>query len=263
MIFSFDLISDLHVDSWDGRFDWTGQPTSPYCVVAGDIARDRALVIDTLEHLGGIYKGVFYIDGNAEHKDYAGDLSQSYKELHALTQNIPNVVYLQDNVVIINGVAILGTNGWWSYDFDPDIDMDQCIRWVQEKDGISQSDAVNISGVGYNDAAYMMNSVSKLQTHKDVKAIVMVTHTVPAPWLIKHDLDLIDTWRFNSMGNRHMNLAFGEDTENKIKTWCFGHYHRPVDMERNGVRYVNNCRGRGDTQYANHTYYPKRITVKF
>jgi hypothetical protein len=65
------------------------------------------------------------------------------------------------------------------------------------------------------------------------------------------------------MGNRHVQLAFGEDTENKIKTWCFGHYHRPVDMIRNGVRYVNNCRGRGDTEFAQPTYFPKRITVKF
>ena len=82
MNFSFDLISDLHIETWGSRFDWTGQPTSQYCVVAGDIARDRALVIDALEHLGTVYQGVFYIDGNDEHKDYGGNLSQSYKELH-------------------------------------------------------------------------------------------------------------------------------------------------------------------------------------
>ena len=70
MIFNFDLISDIHRETWN-HFDWTGQPTAPYCIVAGDIARDRALVIDTLEQLSEVYQGVFYIDGNDEHKDYA------------------------------------------------------------------------------------------------------------------------------------------------------------------------------------------------
>ena len=46
MQFAFDLISDLHVETWDS-FDWTGQATSPYCVVAGDVARDRQRLLDT------------------------------------------------------------------------------------------------------------------------------------------------------------------------------------------------------------------------
>ena len=261
MIFSFDLISDLHRETWT-NFDWEGQPTAPFCVVAGDIARDRALVIDTLEQLSEVYQGVFYIDGNDEHKDYAENLDQSYQELEALIKQIPKVVYLQDNVVIINGVAILATNGWWSYDFDPNLEVDQSVQWLQQKNNISQEAAMNYNGVGYHDAAYMINSVSKLQRDKDVKAIVLVSHTVPAAWIIEHDLELIDTWRFNSMGNRHLAYALAEDTERKIKTWCFGHYHRPVDVEKNGIRYVSNPRGKGTTEYSQAAYFPKRITVK-
>jgi hypothetical protein len=36
-----------------------------------------------------------------------------------------------------------------------------------------------------------------------------------------------------------------------------------VDRDRNGIRYVNNCRGRGDSEWYQHAYYPKRITVDF
>ena len=50
MTVSFDLISDLHVETWDS-FDWTGQATSPYCVVAGDVARNRDRLLEALEHL--------------------------------------------------------------------------------------------------------------------------------------------------------------------------------------------------------------------
>jgi hypothetical protein len=43
----------------------------------------------------------------------------------------------------------------------------------------------------------------------------MVTHTVPDPALIAHDIDLDGTMRFNTMGNRLMMQAMAADTENK------------------------------------------------
>ncbi len=258
----FDLISDLHIETWPD-FDWTGQPTSPYCVVAGDVAQDPELVYDTLTHLGQCYQGVFYIDGNDEHKYQLNDLGSSYQELNRMLNKIKNVVYMQDNVVIINGVALLATNNWWSYDFDDSLDYDQSLAWYSDKNNLLEDQAAGIGGIAFNDAAYMINSVKKLQTHQDVRAIAMITHTVPTPVLIKHDPDLVDTWRFNCMGNRHTHLALKEDTEHKIKVWCFGHYHRSVDQTINGVRYVNNCRGRGDTPWKQSAYYPKRITVDF
>jgi hypothetical protein len=116
-------------------------------------------------------------------------------------------------------------------------------------------------GVAYNDAAYMINSVRKLQTHQEVGAIVIVSHTVPAPWVISHDPDLVGNWRYNGMGNSHITRAIDEDTEDKIKTWCFGHYHRPVDREFGGINYVSNPRGRGNTDWCQRAYYPKRIEI--
>jgi len=261
MTFAFDLISDLHVETWD-NFDWTGQATSPYCVVAGDVARNRERLLSTLEHLGQCYPGgVFYVDGNEEHKDYLDDLGASYRDLAKDISRIKNVVYVQDNVIVINGVALIGTNAWWTYDFDPDIDVDTSIQSIQDHCGITNSAATNIMGVAYNDAAYLINTVHKLQTHRDIGAIVIVSHTVPAPWIISHDTDLVGNWRYNGMGNSHITRAVDEDTEDKIKVWCFGHYHRPVDRELGGIRYVSNPRGRGDTEWCQRVFYPRRIVI--
>ena len=260
MNFSFDLISDLHVESWPD-FDWSDQATSPYCVVAGDVARDRDVLIETLTHLGQCYAGVFYVDGNEEHRYYLDDLKASYQDLTDQVSQIKNVVYMQNHVVIINKVAILATNGWWTYDFDPALDANQSIAWYKDYVGISTQSAGAICDVAYHDSAYMINSVRKLQTHQEVKHIVMITHTLPSPTFIKHDPDLIDHWRFNSMGNYHMQLALEEDTENKIKHWCFGHYHRPVDCEVNNIRYVSNPRGRGNTPWCQPAFFPKRIEI--
>lgn len=257
---NFDLISDIHRETWE-YFDWGGQPTSQYCIVAGDVARDRTLVIDTLAQLSKVYTGVFYIDGNDEHKDYAEDLTSSYNELTELISQFDNVVYLHDNVVVMNGIAILATNGWWSYDFDPNLELEQSITWLQHKDKISQMAAIGINATAYRDAGYMTNSVAKLQTYQDVKSIIIVTHTVPRVEIIENDLQLIDSWRFNSMGNSLMKDVQMEDLENKIKLWCFGHYHRPIDTVIDGIRYVSNPRGRGDTEFSQIAYYPKRVTI--
>jgi len=263
MNFNFDLISDLHVETWSETIDWTGIATSPVCVVVGDISKDRNIVTKVLTKLGQCYQAVFYIDGNDEHHDYLHTLGYSYADLVSRVNNIPNVVYLQDNVVVIDGVAILGTNGWWGFDFDLGIDYIGSQEWYREKFGLTAEATHAISRMANNDAMYMINSVKRMQTHQDVKKIVMITHTVPDPALISHDIDLEGKLKFNTMGNRYMKQALDVDTEKKLHTWCFGHYHGSVDQTRNGVRYVNNCRGRGDTPYGKHVYYPLRVTVDY
>lgn len=260
MIFAFDLISDLHVDTWP-KFDWTGIATSPVAIVVGDIARDRNDLVEVLTHLGRNYQAVFYVDGNDEHTNYLNDLHQSYADLVSRIKRIPKIVYLQDNVVVVDGVAILGTNGWWGFDFDLSIDPTQSAQWYQEKFGLTTDAVKTISRMATTDAMYMVQSVKRLQTHKDVKKIILVTHTVPDPILISHDLSLANTWRFNTMGNRYMRQVFEVDTEHKIHTWCFGHYHNSVDQVRDGVQYLNHCRGRGNTDHGQHVYYPRRIII--
>jgi UDP-2,3-diacylglucosamine pyrophosphatase LpxH len=262
MEFSFDLISDLHVETWD-NFDWTGQATSPYCVIAGDVSQDRRRLVETLKHLGNCYQGVFFIDGNDEHRNYLEHLGQSYYELSKYVDKFKNVVFMQDNVVIVNGVAFVACNGWYSFSLNPKIDFNQTVSWFNARYGVSASVAGTIASMALTDAAYLRNSIRKLQMHQDVKAIVIVTHTVPAPWLVEHDLELEDHYRFNTTGNEHLQIALDEDSENKIKVWCFGHYHRGIDRQFKNVRYVNNCRGRGNTPWSQSVYYPKRITIEF
>lgn len=261
MTFAFDLISDLHVETWD-NFDWTGQPTSPYCVVAGDVSRDHDTVAQTLDHLNQCYAGVFYIDGNDEHRFNLEDLGSSYRNLKNKIDGTNGVVFMQDNVVIINGVAIIATNGWWSYDLDPMIDYEVSQQWYQNYTQSTRSVADAITGISYHDASYLTNSIKKLQTHQEVRSIAVVTHTLPSAWLCNHDPDLADSPRFNCMGNPHMQMCLDEDTENKIRVWAFGHYHRPVDREFAGIRYVSNPRGRGNTPWSQPAYYPKRIEIE-
>jgi hypothetical protein len=137
------------------------------------------------------------------------------------------------------------------------------MSWYTERHGFSAETARSIAQMSVSDALYMSASVKRLQTHPDVKKIIMVTHTVPDPALIAHDIDLAGSPRMNTAGNRYMMQALAADTEKKIHTWCFGHYHGAVDQVRSGVRFVNNCRGRGDTPYSQQVYYPRRIVIDY
>ena len=261
MALAFDLISDLHIDTWPEPFDWTDCATSPYCVVAGDIARDRSAVIKTLAHLGQCYQAVFYIDGNEEHKNYMEDLDGSYRALAKQLAQLKNVVYLQDNVAVVDGIAFVGTNGWWGWDFDMTIDPTESALWYQHKHNLSSESIKRLTRMSNQDSTYLISSIKRLQTHNDVKKVVVVTHTVPDPALIEHDISLDGSYKFNQMGNSYIGSALAHDTEHKIHTWCFGHYHGSVDQIRNDARFVNNCRGRGDTEFCQHAYHPKRIVV--
>jgi predicted phosphohydrolase len=261
MQMTFDLISDLHLGPTD-TFDWTGIATSPFCVVAGDISMDVEIVRDTLEHLGQCYQAVFYIDGNNEHRYSLDSLSDSYNILEEAVAGLENVVFLQDNCVIVNNVAFVGTNGWWTYDLDSSIDDEQCRLWYCDVMDVGMPVTSAIHSMAYNDVAYLRNSIKKLQTHKDITSIVVVTHTVPKIELIEHDIELDYTHKFNTMGNSVMEVVLDQDTEHKVKTWCFGHYHNSVDQSIAGVRYVNNCRGRPDGPSGwSQPYYPRRIVI--
>jgi hypothetical protein len=110
MQIAFDLISDLHLMPTD-TFDWAGQATSPFCVVAGAVSMDVEIVRDTLTQLGQCYQAVFYIDGSSEHRLSLDAISDSYRILQQAIAGIKNVVFLQNNCAIVNNIAFIGTNG--------------------------------------------------------------------------------------------------------------------------------------------------------
>jgi predicted phosphohydrolase len=263
MVFSFDIISDLHCDAKNSGINWDGFATSPFCIVTGDVARNRQSLIKTLSRVADSYPGgVFYIDGNDEHRDYYSDVVDSYQDLSQSLKKINNLVYLHDNIVVIDGVAIVAVNGWWTYDFNPEVDVAATFEWFDEYANTTRMQSNNLVKLAYADAAYLVNSVKRLQKHPSVKKIVIVSHTLPAPWLASHDIDLVNTFRFNCLGNQYLQLALEEDTEHKIDTWVFGHYHKPVDQVRDGIRYVSNPRGRPNTPWSQNPYYPRRIDIE-
>ena len=259
----FDLISDLHVDTWNEDFSWEGKATSPYAVVAGDISRVRSELRPILQEISRHYLMTMFVDGNDEHRWTLDNLGDSYKTLKQDIGDIENFIWLQDDSLVIDNVAFVGTNGWTSFDFAEDKSYLENQRWMQETYKISMFAGQQIEAMAMSDAGFLCRTVEKLQRHPDVKKIVVVSHFVPNVELVNHDIQLVkQSSRLNTTGNSFLLRCLEEDHEKKVNTWCFGHYHSDVDTILNGVRFVNNCRGRGGTDWSKPVYYPKRIEVE-
>ena len=257
---TFDLISDLHLNPGESIPGLPDRP-SPMCVIAGDLARDRDTVIRSLAQLRDSYEYVIYVDGNDEHRHYYSDLAGSYRDLQGRVANLSGVIYLQDQLAVVNDTAFVGANAWWTFDLSDSFTVAETYQGVCDHLGVDESVCDAILAQALSDVQYLRASVRRLQTYRDVRNIVMITHTVPWPQLFQDDLEIADNWRINTTGNPYLQQVLAEDTERKIRTWCFGHYHPPRDVDTGGIRYVSNPRGRPGTPWCQAQYRSKTVEI--
>lgn len=227
---AIDFISDLNLDH-DDIFDWSDKPTSLFCVVAGGISYSIDKVKEVLEHLSKHYRGVFYIDGSLEHELIA-DYENNIEQLKTICDNINNVVFLHNHVVVLNGVAFVACNGWFRN--NPNI---------QTSDDISLVSTLKVDDIGY-----LTNTIKNLQSHDETRQIIVITSSIPSEeFLYKSEHELQD--KVDPI------IALLTDTSTKVKTWLFGGSEIAVDVKLNNRRYVNNSFS------SNQPYWPKRIEI--
>jgi len=228
MEIGFDVISDLYLTPEDS-FNWEGKATSLYCIVAGNISSDYRTILLILKHLSIFYQAVFYTPGTLEYEDVE-DITIRTEQLIEGVRRLPNVAMLHQNVVIIDGIAILGANGW-------------SVEKVDEE-YIPIADIKKI-----DDISYLKNSIGKLQKHLDVKKIVVVTNAVPCKELYFSEVPE------NYNGILELTMALMSDTEKKVTTWIYGTYDKEVETTFNSITYINN------SYYDKRPYWAKRLTI--
>lgn len=232
MNIGFDVISDLNIDAEDD-FAWEGKATSLYLIIAGNISNDLRVVHQTLLHISRFYQGVFYIDGSSEHESMHF-VKHRHDELNRLCKTMKNVAYLHNHVVVINGIAILGCNGWYVNKIDLTSDLEKIHLHAQHTENIQ----------------YLKNSLQKLQLHLDVKKIIIVTHSAPSPELFfgeePHNISEYFALKDTLLS----------DTEGKVSHWIYGSYHKNVDTTIDNINYINN------SFFGKEPYWPKRIDIE-
>jgi hypothetical protein len=232
MNIGFDVISDLNLDAED-HFDWEGKATSLYLIIAGNISNDLRVIHQTLLHLSRFYQGIFYISGDTEHESMHF-VKHRHQEIAKLCKSVNNVAYLHKHVVIINGIALLGCNGWYGNKIEFNDDLEK----------------LHLLSQNMEDVVYLSGAIEKLQLHLDVKKVVVITHSVPGQGLF--------------FGEEPNNIseysppqqALGSDTEHKVTHWVYGSYDKNVDAKIDKITYINN------SAFNTEPYWPKRIDIE-
>ena len=226
----FDVLGDLNLLPEDS-FNWENKASSLYCIVSGNISSDLRTILQTLAHLGTCYQGVFFVPGTLEYKT-ATTIQSRTEELMNLTLPIPNVCILHHHVVMIDGIAIIGANGWANADTD-NLTLENLMEAASREE----------------DTTYLYKSIEKLQRHLDITKVIVVTNAVPHP-----DLYFKETPEVTA-AQTPLHVALKIDTEHKVTHWVFGTYDKIVDTHLGNVNYVNNPRP------YKQPYWAKRITL--
>jgi predicted phosphohydrolase len=231
MNLTFDIISDLNLTEEDD-FNWSDKVTGLFCLVPGNVSSDYNVVRKTLGHLSKLYKGVFYVDGELEHKDNYKLKSENVELLGQICNAMPNVVYLHSSVTVMNGVAVVGVNGW--YKSHKDLEL---------------LESGYISSYMYDDLAYLNNTIKKLQLHMEVKDIIIISSSIP-------DKQLYYGNDKNELDELCLTTCVIADTEKKIKYWAYGTYEM-ANANLSGIHFISNPRN------SKNPYYAKTINLQF
>lgn len=259
----FDLISDLHIDLWpsDQNLNFKGLGTSLTCVVAGDISQSLVKSRDFLYQLADNYKQVIFVDGNHEHKEDFSKILENCEWLEKELSKKQNITYLWDSTAIFGSTAIVGTNGWWTFDHcEPEISRLEQIDSFCSEYNYPEHIAINIWDEAVENGEFLTNIITDFNKTEMIKDIIVITHTLPRKDLIVpiHYMQTVD---LTKLYNSQFNQIISSNLNKKIKTWCFGHYHAEAcDVVIDGIRYVSNPRGRPDDSIFP-VYYPKLITL--
>ena len=231
MEIAFDIISNLNLSENDS-FNWENKATSLYCIVSGNISSELSVVNQTLRHLSEHYSTGLYIPGHLEYSDIER-IDDREVEIFKLCRKLNSVVYLHNQVAIIDGIAVLAVSGWYENHEHSDIVENYNIKLNNKA----------------SDIVYLQNSIGRLQLHMDVKTILLVTHGTPMGKLF-----------FGRPCPRiveevEMSYVLHVDSENKVKHWIFGDAEDMVDLTVDGINYISNPRNN------KHPYWAKRIEL--
>ena len=236
----FDVISDLNLEPNDS-FNWHDKPTSLYCILTGNISSDMRTVTQTLVHLSQQYQGVFYTPGMLEYEDCDGDINHRTSQLVTIAQKIPNIVILHHNIVIIDGVAVIGSNCW---------------ETAHEPGKSISIDDLKFNQYRLDDMGFLHKTIEKLQRHLDVKKIVVVTNGVPNENCYFGQVpEYVET-------QTPLDTILNADSESKVTHWIYGSYDKPVEAtlilpRKSDIQCVSNpLEGKNVKQFN-----PKRISV--
>jgi len=239
------LLADLHLEFADLRQPLTN-PDADVCVVAGDLCRAPANGVHWLaRHIAHAMPCV-YVAGN--HEFYKGSISEALEDGRSAAVGFPDVHFLENDIVVIDGVRFIGATLWTDYRIEghPEVAMFHARERMNDYRQIAKQR--NPWRRFVPETAFRIHQQSRLFIDSALKAdsikTVVVTHHLPharsIPLRFQGDL---------------LNAAYASDLSGVIKSgrpalWVHGHTHDSCDYMVGDTHIVCNPRGYDDENGA-------------
>jgi predicted phosphodiesterase len=218
---TYRIISDLHLEFGMHSVEKYGADN---LILAGDIVNFKTM--DRLEKLVDClkpyYKNIIYILGNHEYynkpKNYSmDDVIETYKKLCAKL----GIIFLENGTAEIDGVLVWGATFWSVPAANEFYKMNDC-RFLRIDDIIKKHKE------SYKCLEQLIGSTKK--------QILIITHHFPSYRLVHKD------YKYSAL-----NSCFCSESDNLIKSpvthWVFGHTHKSISVELDGVKFYCNPYG--------------------
>lgn len=249
------IASDIHLEfckSPTKTWETIIKPSAKYLALIGDVGElrnQKHLLLPFLKKVCRCFEKVFYIMGNHEYYSYNNQirhtkekLIQNLKKITAI--EIPNLVILDNEMVEVDGIKIIGCTLWSSI---PLIDRAAANSSMNDYCNIStniDADETDQHGrlFSAHDSNRLHNECVKfisgtLAECKDTDNVIILTHHAP----LTHGTSspMYSTSSTQCCYSTDLSDLF----KPCVKLWAFGHTHWNCDFVYNNVRVVSNPRG--------------------
>lgn len=250
------IVSDLHLEFSNIVIPNNG---ADVLILAGDIMVAKALKIpvsdndsllpDTtnkikfrnfLSQVSADFKNVIYVAGN--HEFYDGSWYKTIDILKTETHNYPNIHYLEDNSVTIDGITFVGSTLWTDLNNRNPITMTAITNMLSDYTYI-RNDKKSYKKISPDDVvtrhAMSLKYISDIVTSNPSNTFVVVTHHAPSNQSISSKYKA----NFHSSGAYSSTLDQFILDHPQIKLWACGHNHEAHQYTIGTTQVVCNPRG--------------------
>lgn len=232
------LFSDLHLEYSDLQRPLV-IPDADVCVVAGDLCRAPANGVFWLAENVGNSMPCVYVAGNHEH--YRGSIKEGLEDGLSTASQFPNVHFLENSSVIIDGARFIGATLWTDYAIQGHRQL--AMRNARER----MNDHKQISAQRNPWKRFLPETACRMHNQSrgfiaaalksDPIKTVVVTHHLPHARSIPE--------RFTG---DLLNAAYASDLSGVIESgrpalWLHGHTHDSCDYVIGSTRVACNPRG--------------------
>lgn len=238
------MFSDIHNETREAGGFNPVLPDADLCIVAGDLDEPISRSIEMLQDTIGEHMECIYVAGNHDHWNhvYRDNIREAYK----MADRCPNVHFLENELVIIDGVRFIGATLWTDYRFkglepvfakqlaERDIKDYRFIKTNEQPTRLIRAD--DLEAEHYRSRRFIQDA---LKVPFDGHSIV-VTHHGPHPasnfhW---HDSDMLSAAYVSDLSE----IIF----KGSPSLWVHGHTHHSFDYQVFDTRIICNPMGYQD-----------------